>query len=92
MNAIVQNLSEAGIRKAAILVACLDRAAADAVLDQLTPEQARTVLARPLWCSTIFRPTNNSTSWTNFAGLDRRKTSGNSLEWNWPADSPDKST
>jgi flagellar motor switch protein FliG len=43
MNATVQKLSEAGIRKAAILVACLDRAAADAVLDQLTPEQAQRV-------------------------------------------------
>ena len=32
-----------GIRKAAILVASLDAAAADAVLDQLTPEQARQV-------------------------------------------------
>ncbi len=36
-------LSHEGLRKAAILVASLDTAAADAVLDQLTPEQARQV-------------------------------------------------
>jgi flagellar motor switch protein FliG len=36
-------LSNDGLRKAAILVASLDTAAADAVLDQLTPEQARQV-------------------------------------------------
>ncbi|MEI8371917.1 MAG: FliG C-terminal domain-containing protein [Planctomycetota bacterium] len=36
-------LSREGLRKAAILVASLDTAAADAVLDQLTPEQARQV-------------------------------------------------
>ena len=36
-------LSHDGLRKAAILVASLDTAAADAVLDQLTPEQARQV-------------------------------------------------
>ena len=36
-------LSNEGLRKAAILVASLDTAAADAVLDQLTPEQARQV-------------------------------------------------
>src|SRR5947209_4130334 len=33
-------LTTEGLRKAAILVASLDTAAADAVLDQLTPEQA----------------------------------------------------
>jgi flagellar motor switch protein FliG len=43
MKAIQQDLTNAGIRKAAILVACLDRAAADAVLEQLTPEQAHRV-------------------------------------------------
>ena len=43
MNAITQDLANAGIRKAAILVACLDRAAADAVLEQLSPEQAQRV-------------------------------------------------
>ncbi len=43
MNATTQNLTNAGIRKAAILVACLDRAAADAVLEQLGPEQAQRV-------------------------------------------------
>ena len=43
MNAIAQNLANAGIRKAAILVACLDRSAADAVLEQLGPEQAQRV-------------------------------------------------
>jgi flagellar motor switch protein FliG len=43
MNAITQDLSNAGIRKAAILVACLDRAAADAVLEQLPPDQAQRV-------------------------------------------------
>jgi len=43
MKANAQNLTDAGIRKAAILVACLDRAAADAVLEQLAPEQARCV-------------------------------------------------
>jgi flagellar motor switch protein FliG len=43
MNAIQQDLTNAGVRKAAILVACLDRAAADAVLEQLTPEQAQRV-------------------------------------------------
>ncbi len=36
-------LSNDGLRKAAVLVASLDTAAADAVLDQLTPEQARQV-------------------------------------------------
>jgi flagellar motor switch protein FliG len=36
-------LSHDGLRKAAILVASLDTAAADAVLDQLMPEQARQV-------------------------------------------------
>ena len=36
-------LSHDGLRKAAILVASLDTAAADAVLDQLSPEQARQV-------------------------------------------------
>jgi flagellar motor switch protein FliG len=34
---------DTGMRKAAILVACLDRAAADAVLAQLSPEQAHRV-------------------------------------------------
>jgi flagellar motor switch protein FliG len=43
MNATTQDLTNAGIRKAAILVACLDRAAADAVLEQLSPEQAQRV-------------------------------------------------
>jgi flagellar motor switch protein FliG len=43
MNAITQDLANAGIRKAAILVACLDRAAADAVLEQLPPDQAQRV-------------------------------------------------
>ncbi len=37
------NLSYDGLRKAAILVASLDTAAADAVLDQLSPAQARQV-------------------------------------------------
>src|SRR6516165_2631777 len=36
-------LSHDGLRKAAILVASLDTAAADAVLDQLSPDQARQV-------------------------------------------------
>ena len=36
-------ISDDGLRKAAILVSALDMAAADAVLDQLTPEQAREV-------------------------------------------------
>jgi flagellar motor switch protein FliG len=43
MKANQQDLTDAGIRKAAILVACLDRAAADTVLEQLTPEQAQRV-------------------------------------------------
>ena len=43
MNAIAQDISSAGIRKAAILVACLDRAAADAVLEQLAPADAQRV-------------------------------------------------
>jgi flagellar motor switch protein FliG len=43
MNAITQDLANAGIRKAAILVACMDRAAADAVLEQLPPDQAQRV-------------------------------------------------
>ncbi len=43
MEAISQDLSSAGIRKAAILVACLDRAAADAVLEQLGPADAQRV-------------------------------------------------
>jgi flagellar motor switch protein FliG len=43
MNASKQDLSDAGLRKAAILVACLDSAAADAVLEQLTPEQSRQI-------------------------------------------------
>ncbi len=41
MKATTQEAVHAGIRKAAILVACLDRAAADAVLEQLSPEQAQ---------------------------------------------------
>jgi flagellar motor switch protein FliG len=40
---MIMKLSNEGLRKAAILVASLDMAAADAVLDQLTPEQARQV-------------------------------------------------
>ena len=36
-------LSHEGLRKAAVLVASLDTAVADAVLDQLTPEEARQV-------------------------------------------------
>ena len=40
---MVMKLSHEGLRKAATLVASLDTAAADAVLDQLTPEQARQV-------------------------------------------------
>ena len=40
---MITKLSHDGLRKAAILVASLDTAAADAVLDQLTPEQARQV-------------------------------------------------
>ena len=36
-------LSQSGLRKAAILVSSLDTAAADALLDQLTPEQAQQV-------------------------------------------------
>jgi len=40
---MIMKLSNEGLRKAAILVASLDTAAADAVLDQLTPEQARQV-------------------------------------------------
>ena len=43
MNAIAEDLSNAGLRKAAILVACLDRAAADAVLEQLAPSDAQRV-------------------------------------------------
>jgi len=43
MNAIAEDLSNAGLRKAAILVACLDRAAADAVLEQLAPADAQRV-------------------------------------------------
>ncbi len=42
---MIMKLSNDGLRKAAILVASLDTAAADAVLDQLTPEQARQVRA-----------------------------------------------
>jgi flagellar motor switch protein FliG len=40
---MIMRLSSQGLRKAAILVASLDTAAADAVLDQLTAEQARQV-------------------------------------------------
>jgi flagellar motor switch protein FliG len=40
---MIMKLSHEGLRKAAILVASLDTAAADAVLEQLTPEQARQV-------------------------------------------------
>ncbi|MGA2253104.1 MAG: FliG C-terminal domain-containing protein [Thermoguttaceae bacterium] len=40
---MIMKLSNEGLRKAAILVASLDTAAADAVLDQLTTEQARQV-------------------------------------------------
>jgi flagellar motor switch protein FliG len=43
MEATTHNLTNIGMRKAAILVACLDRAAADAVLEQLGPEQAQRV-------------------------------------------------
>ena len=43
MNPQDENLQNDGIRKAAVLVAGLDRTAADAMLDQLTPEQARLV-------------------------------------------------
>jgi flagellar motor switch protein FliG len=42
---MIMKLTNEGLRKAAILVASLDTAAADAVLDQLTPEQARQVRA-----------------------------------------------
>ncbi len=42
---MIKKLSNDGLRKAAILVASLDTAAADAVLDQLTPDQARQVRA-----------------------------------------------
>jgi flagellar motor switch protein FliG len=49
MDAATTTLHDAGIRKAAILVASLDQAAADALLDQLSSEQAalvrRTVMA-----------------------------------------------
>jgi len=40
---MIMKLTNEGLRKAAILVASLDAAAADAVLDQLAPEQARQV-------------------------------------------------
>jgi flagellar motor switch protein FliG len=40
---MTMTLSNEGLRKAAILVASLDTAAADAVLDQLLPDQARMV-------------------------------------------------
>jgi flagellar motor switch protein FliG len=40
---MIMKLTNDGLRKAAILVASLDTAAADAVLDQLSPEQARQV-------------------------------------------------
>ena len=43
MNAHTANLPDAGIRKAAILVASLDPAAAEALLDQLDSEQAQRV-------------------------------------------------
>ena len=43
MNTQDRNLSDDGIRKTAILVTGLDRATADAVLEQFTPEQARRV-------------------------------------------------
>jgi flagellar motor switch protein FliG len=42
---MIMKLSDDGLRKAAILVASLDTAAADAVLDQLTTDQARQVRA-----------------------------------------------
>jgi flagellar motor switch protein FliG len=40
---MIMKLSQEGLRKAAVLVASLDMAAADAVLDQLSPDQARQV-------------------------------------------------
>ena len=40
---MITKLSHEGLRKAAVLVASLDTAAADAVLDQLTPDEARQV-------------------------------------------------
>jgi flagellar motor switch protein FliG len=43
MNAVTTSLDNAGVRKAAILVASLDPAAADALLDRLAPEQANLV-------------------------------------------------
>jgi len=43
MNAAANNASEAGIRKAAILVASLDEFAADLLLEQLGPERAQLV-------------------------------------------------
>ena len=42
---MLMKLSNEGLRKAAVLVASLDTAAADAVLDQLTAEQAQQVRA-----------------------------------------------
>ena len=49
-----------GLRKAAILVASLDQAAADAVLDSLTPEQARQVRG-------------SSSNWTTSTGSEQRR-------------------
>jgi flagellar motor switch protein FliG len=43
MNAATGNIHDAGIRKAAILVATLDQYAADAILEQLGPERAQLV-------------------------------------------------
>ena len=43
MNPQDEALQNDGIRKAAVLVSGLDRNTADAMLDQLTPEQARLV-------------------------------------------------
>ena len=44
MIAATNNMHEAGIRKAAILVASLDRAAADLLLDNWAP-------SAPIWCA-----------------------------------------
>ena len=43
MNAVTMSLDNAGVRKAAILVASLDPAAADALLDRLDPARANLV-------------------------------------------------
>ena len=68
-------------------MACLDRPAADAVLEQLTPEQAQRVRQAVVVLDEI--PDNEQQHVVDeFFRLGPQKTSANRLEWNWAAGWP----